>query len=373
MWNLDLSTCLARIRERDPEIGAFVHVRALTPTGAGAFDGVPFAAKDIFDTRDMPTEWGTPLQAGRRPDKDAGLIRRLRSSGAILLGKTHTTAFAYFDPAPTRNPRNLEYTPGGSSSGSAAAVAAGMVPFALGSQTQGSVLRPASFCGVVGFKPSHGLLETSGVMPFAPSLDTIGFFTVDVPDMVRLWRALGYDSAAERPRMLGALPLPPEVEPKMRAAFEAAIRKLGARVVEAPPAFPTLHLTVRTINDFEGARTHVRHRDALRGSKLGELIERGMAITEAAYKEALERMEGARREMARLYEEYPVLLWPAALGPAPRGLASTGDPRMNAPFTGLGVPAISVPMSVAQGELPLGLQMTAARGKEALLLAAALS
>jgi Asp-tRNA(Asn)/Glu-tRNA(Gln) amidotransferase A subunit family amidase len=366
MLAIDLDTCLERIRRMDGELQSFVCVQPLASTGSGPLNGVTFGAKDIFDTRDMPTEWGTPLMTGRQSAGDAAIVGQLRSLGAVLVGKTHTTAFAYFDPAPTRNPRNSAHTPGGSSSGSAAAVAAGMVAFALGSQTQGSVLRPASFCGVVGFKPGHGLLPVDGVMPFAPTLDTVGFFTTAAQDMLELWEAMGYTTRAQVADRVGALPVPPEVDPVMREAFLRAARSLGAPAVEAPPEFLTLHTVVKTINDYEGARTHGQHLERLRSSKLGDLIERGLATPDAVYQEAIARLKQARVEMQRLYDEYPVLLWPAALGPAPAGLGSTGDPRMNAPFTGLGVPAISIPMTV--GGLPLGLQVTAGKGQEAMLL-----
>ena len=161
--------------------------RRKTPFADGLLDGIPFGVKDIFETRGLATEYGSRLYEGRKGTVDAHVVGSLRRTGAVLLGKTRTTAFASFDPAPTRNPRFPGHTPGGSSSGSAAAVAAGMVPFALGSQTLGSVLRPASFCGICGFKPSFGLLSAEGVMPFAPSLDTVGLFTATAADMAELW------------------------------------------------------------------------------------------------------------------------------------------------------------------------------------------
>src|SRR5207247_1227659 len=169
-----VALCRKRIDEREPELRAWVDVSPRDATGSGPLLGIPFGVKDIYETRGLVTEFGSLIYAGRKGQTDAALVTRLRDSGAILMGKTQTTAFASFDPSPTRNPHDLRHTPGGSSSGSAAAVAAGMVPFALGSQTQGSVLRPASYCGVVGFKPTHGLLSLAGVMPFAPSLDTAG-------------------------------------------------------------------------------------------------------------------------------------------------------------------------------------------------------
>ena len=186
----DLDACLARIRERDAAIHAWVHVEPQPATGDGALSGVPFGAKDIIETRGLPTEYGSPLYRGRIGSEDAAIITALRSRGAILVGKTHTTAFAHRDPAPTRNPHNLDHTPGGSSSGSAAAVADRMVPLALGTQTQGSVLRPASFCGIVGFKPTYGALSMEGILPFAPSLDTLGFFTRTVDNSLEVFESL---------------------------------------------------------------------------------------------------------------------------------------------------------------------------------------
>ena len=187
-----LQPCLDRIRTQDPSIRAWVQVLPQKPTGDGALSEIPFGAKDIMETQGLSTEYGSPIYKGRIGTADAAIVRQLRQRGAILLGKTHTTAFAYRTPAPTHNPRNLEYTPGGSSSGSAAAVAAGMVPIALGTQTRGSVLRPASYCGVTGFKGSYGLLSMEGVLPFAKSLDTLGLFTHTPADMLALWEALGH-------------------------------------------------------------------------------------------------------------------------------------------------------------------------------------
>lgn len=361
-------------REGDARIQAWTQLEALPATGPGPLDGVPFGVKDIFETIGLRTEFGSPIFAGRVSAVDAGLVSMLRARGAIVMGKTHTTAFAYFDAAPTRNPRHPEHTPGGSSSGSAAAVAAGMVPFALGSQTQGSVLRPASFCGIVGLKPTHGFLPMDGVLPFAPSLDTGGLFTQTAEDMRCLWERMGFAAHSDAGIRFAAFPAPAEVEPPMQAAFSAAVSRLGASIVEPPPAFARMHLSVKLMQDYEGARTHQetyrRHGVAV-GAKLAGMIERGLAIPEEEYLAARHNVDEARREMKALFASHPVILSPAALGPAPRDLTYTGDPRMNSPWTGLGVPAISVPLPVAQGELPLGLQMAAARGQEALLLRAA--
>jgi Asp-tRNA(Asn)/Glu-tRNA(Gln) amidotransferase A subunit family amidase len=183
---LGLQPCLDRIHAMDPSIHAWVQVMPEKPTGNGKLAEIPFGAKDIIETRGLATEYGSPIYKGRIGMEDAAIIREMRQRGAILVGKTETTAFAYRTPGPTRNPRDLEHTPGGSSSGSAAAVAAGMVPFTIGEQTQGSVLRPASYCGVTGFKGSYGLLSMDGVLPLAKSLDTLGFFTHTPADMLLL-------------------------------------------------------------------------------------------------------------------------------------------------------------------------------------------
>src|SRR5262245_26651531 len=186
-----LEQCLERIRQLDTSIHAWVQVQPEQPTKDGPLFGIPYGVKDIVETKGMATEYGSPVYKGRMGAADAAIIREMRGRGAILLGKTVTTAFAYRTPGPTRNPRNLDHTPGGSSSGSAAAVAAGMVPFTIGEQTKGSMIRPASFCGITGFKPTHDLLSMEGVLPLSKSLDTLGFYTHTPEDMIALWQALG--------------------------------------------------------------------------------------------------------------------------------------------------------------------------------------
>ncbi|HYM12063.1 MAG TPA: amidase [Bryobacterales bacterium] len=374
-----LELCLARIREQEPRIQAWVEVCPQPAQTQGPLRGIPFGAKDIFETAGMATEYGSPIYAGRKGRQDAGLVRELKERGAVLLGKTQTTAFAYFDPAPTRNPRNLEHTPGGSSSGSAAAVAAGMVPFALGSQTQGSVLRPASFCGVVGFKPTHGLLPLEGVLSFAPSLDTAGLFTPTAEDMRLLWERMGFPvDRTDTPPRLGVPAALPELDPAMEWEFRLTatrLRAAGLRVetIELPPDFAKLRAASKLINDYEGARTHrERWREhGLRiGWKLAQMVAEGLRIPSEEYAAALGTVAQVKQEMAKMFEQVPVILTPAAPGPAPAGLASTGDPRMNSPWTALGVPAISIPMPAGDG-LPLGLQMTAGAGRDGFLVAVA--
>ena len=385
----DLDACLARIRELDPSIHAWVTVAPQPATGKGPLAGVPFGAKDIIETGGLVTEYGSPLYRGHKPSQDAAIVSALRRLGAILVGKTHTTAFAYRDPAPTRNPHNLQHTPGGSSSGSAAAVAAGMVPLALGTQTQGSVLRPASFCGIVGFKPSYGVLSMDGILPFAASLDTLGFFTRTVDEMAEVWEALqSYvgrfprrDVPSSEPRtrrtsdFAPGVPDPrPVVEPSMAQAFESALVQLHAAGVRLLPVdlgdmLDKLNGASRVIMSYEAARFHEpryrEHGDAL--GVIATLIRDGLAVTASAYDEARRYVDDCRNRMSEIYKATPAILVPAAAGPAPSGLASTGDPGMNAPWTALGTPAISIPMGTHEG-LPLGLQITADRGDDWRLL-----
>ena len=370
-----LELCLKRIAEGDAQLRAWVEISPQEALGSGPLSGIPFGAKDIFETRYMATEYGSAIYAGRKGSDDAALVTALRERGAVLVGKTQTTAFASFDPAPTRNPHNTLHSPGGSSSGSAVAVAAGMVPFALGTQTLGSVLRPASFCGVVGFKPSAGLLPLEGVLPFAPSLDTAGLFTQTADDMQLLWTRMGH---AERPPLRGlAVPsLMPSVEPAMEAAFRRTVERLSAdfafQIVELPESFADLAPAVKLINCYEGARTHEtrwrKHGRAI-GEKLAQLVEEGLRIRELEYLAALATVAGVKREMSSLLREYLVLVTPSAPGAAPAGLAFTGDPIMNLPWTALGVPAISIPMPVLG--LPLGLQLVSESGRDSALLALA--
>jgi len=370
-----LNLCLERISTRDEELRAWVEVSPQPALGQGPLSGIPFGVKDIYETRELATEYGSPLYAGRKGSVDAALVAQLRKLGAVLMGKTQTTAFAYFDAAPTRNPHKPAHTPGGSSSGSAAAVAAGMTPFALGTQTLGSVLRPASFCGVVGFKPSAGLLPLEGVLPFAPSLDTAGLFTQTADDMQWLWTRLGHAEAMPK-RNLAIPSLMPPVEETMEQAFRRTVERLESqfdvRVVEMPERFSELPAAVHVIVAYEAARTHQarwrQHGERI-GLKLAGLVEEGLSVPADQYHAALMAVAEIKRQMSRLFGQYPVLVTPAAPGPAPEGLHSTGDPVMNFPWTALGVPAISVPMPVLG--LPLGLQLVSESGTDSALLALA--
>ena len=343
--------------------------------------GVAYGAKDIFDTTGLPTEWGSATQYGRVPSQDCELVGQLGSLGCVLAGKTHTTAFAYYDTGPTRNPVAPGHTPGGSSSGSAAAVAAGMVPLAIGSQTQGSVLRPASYCGVVGFKPSFGALPLGGVMRFAPTLDHAGLFATSAADMEFAWRALGANFEQTGSESLSIIDWPPEgqVDPEMAMCFRAAIQVLAGggmsiRRVSRPEFFRALPSALHTVMAYEAAGEHgecYRAHGSKVGAKLAALIEEGLQVGQEAYRRALQTLRSARKAYQQWARRHPVVATPAALGPAPQGLESSGDPRCNAPFTALGAPAISLPMPTGTKQLPMGMQLVSASGNDGLVLTAA--
>jgi Asp-tRNA(Asn)/Glu-tRNA(Gln) amidotransferase A subunit family amidase len=374
-----LEQCLQRIRERDPLLHAWVEVKPEAPTSDGPLADIPFGVKDIIETKGLATEYGSPLYKGRVGSADAAIVRDMRRRGAVLLGKTVTTAFAYKTPGPTRNPRNTDHTPGGSSSGSAAAVAAGMVPFTIGEQTRGSMIRPASYCGVTGFKPTFDLLPMEGVLLFSRSLDTLGLFTHTPADMLALWKALGHSTGREERFVFGAPDPVPACEPEMAAAFQqtlARLREAGIRITSIDIA-----QTLEKLDDannvemfYEAARLHEARLKEF-GDRLdqpvADLVREGLKMPVSRYNEAKRFLAQSRLRFAEIFKSTPVILTPAATGPAPRGLSTTGDPRMNAPWTALGTPAISVPMPVGN-ELPLGLQLTADRGQDSRVVQAAL-
>src|SRR5712664_987533 len=350
-----LDVCLQRIRELDPSIHAWVQVQPERPTADGPLSEIPFGTKD------------------------AAIIREMRSRGAILLGKTVTTAFAYRSPGPTRNPRNLDHTPGGSSSGSAAAVAAGMVPFTIGEQTRGSMIRPASYCGITGFKPTHDLLPMEGVLPLARSQDTLGLYTHTPTDMLALWKALGHPEGGEEEFSFGAPEPIPQCEPEMAKAFRQSIsllRRAGVSIkqVEISEMLKKLEAANDLITTYEGARFHeprLKEFGDRLDQPLAAIVRDGLKISTERYDEATRYVSDSRVRIAEIFKSTPVILTPAATGPAPLGLSTTGDPAMNAPWTALGTPAISIPMPISNG-LPLGLQMTADLRQESRLLHAAI-
>lgn len=379
-----IAQSLERIAARDRDVKAFVRVDPGAKAGSGPLAGIAVGVKDIFDTADFATEMGSEIYAGWRPKADASVVSELKRLGATAVGKTVTTPFASMDPAATRNPRNLAHTPGGSSSGSAAAVAAGFVPLALGTQTGGSVIRPASFCGVAAIKPSYRLLPTEGVKCFAWSLDTVGLFAAGVADV-----ALALALLTGRPELTaeGATPRvgvitqdfagPPEAEgAKALEAAIAALERAGARVRElaAPPEFGAMWRAHPTLQAYEAARSlsweimTCRH---LLPPKVKSELDQGRLISTALYDEARAAATAARAAAGKLFEQADVLVSLSAAGPAPETLATTGDPRFNRLWTDLGTPAVNVPVYLAPGDLPVGVQVIAPYGQDGRALAAA--
>ena len=408
-----VEACLARIAEIESALRAWVHLdtegalkvaRALEAEArAGRFrgplHGVPVGIKDIYHVAGMVTTAGAGAFAHERPRTDATAVARLRAAGAVILGKTATTELAYADPAETRNPWNLEHTPGGSSSGSAAAVAAGMIPLALGSQTVGSTLRPAAYCGLVGLKPTHGRISAAGVVPLASSLDHVGIFARSVEDAALALSVLaGHDpadgfSAAipagdylgalasfERPRLgiprgLFASKASPEVTAHLEA-IAAAFAKAGAAVeeVKLPPSAEAIHDAGQLVMRVEAAAYHrdrfARHRDAYR-PKIRGLIEEGLAIAGVEYVSAQQARRRFREEMGPILEGHDALLMPVAPTTAPKGLTWTGDPGLCAPWSFSGLPAIALPSGLAHDNLPLSIQLVAGAFAERRLLSVA--
>lgn len=346
--------------------------------------GVPFGVKDVFHAEGFPTTAGSRLPPAELRGDEAAAVRRLKRAGGLVLGKTVSTEFAYFAPGPTRNPHNPAHTPGGSSSGSAAAVAAGLCPLALGTQTIGSVNRPAAFCGVVGFKPTYGRIPRDGVIPLAPSLDHVGFFTAAAGDAALAAGCLldgWHPDSGRRPPVLGL----PE-GPYLDCASDLARRHLRAACARLEAAGLRL-LRVAALADFdavrsrhqrllagEAARVHAawyrRHRQ-LYHPKTAALIEEGQAVGDGELARLRRGRLELRRQLEDLMEEHGVDLWltPAAPGPAPRGLSSTGDPVMNLPFTHAGMPAVTLPAGDDGTGLPLGLQLAGRSGSDEALLA----
>ena len=365
----------------------------------GPLHGIPLGVKDIFYTAGVKTTGGSKVLADFVPSFDSTAVLRLKQAGAIVLGKTATTEFAHADPAPTRNPWNREHTPGGSSSGSAAAVATGMCPGALGSQTGGSVLRPASYCGVVGLKPTYGRISRYGVLPFSWSLDHVGLFTRTVSDTALLLHVLaGYDpqdptTSGEpvpdytRAPKSSRAPFIGVVEEFYRKNSEAQVwkntdevlarlKKTGAKVetVKMPRSFAAVHDAHRIVMRTEGAAFHQslyeKHRELYR-PKLRELIEIGSLIPGVDYLTAYRIKREFRRQMDRVMERYDLLLTPSTSSPAPRGLESTGDAWFQVPWSFSGLPTITLPSGLSQEGLPLGIQLVGKAFSEGKLLALA--
>lgn len=392
-----VDACLARIGKRDGELRAWVHVdaagaRAAARTRAveardgrlrGPLHGVPVAIKDIIDVAGMITTAGAAPFAHLRATEDAACVARLRAAGAIVLGKTATTEFAYVEPAETRNPWNLAHTPGGSSSGSAAAVGAGMAPLALGSQTIGSVLRPAAYCGVVGFKGTHGAVPVDGVVPLAWSLDHVGVFARSVADARLAFAVLasrGVDGRpVQPPRIALASALLERASPDVAAQVRATADRLaraGARVTEIklPASFSGIHDAARAVLEGEVATYHearYRAHAAEYRPRTRALIEAGLAQRAVTYVTAQRVRAQFRADAMSLLAGVDALLSPAAPSTAPQGLESTGDPWFCAPWTTIGVPSISLPAGVEAEGLPHAIQLVGAGDAEDELLAVA--
>jgi Asp-tRNA(Asn)/Glu-tRNA(Gln) amidotransferase A subunit family amidase len=382
-----LAQSQAAIDAQENTIGAFA-CRAEQPRaqGEGPLRGIAVGIKDIIDTCELPTEMGAAIYRGWQPRADAPVVMMLKKAGATIIGKTTTTAFAANDPSATLNPRNHAHTPGGSSSGSAAAVAAGMIPLALGTQTGGSVIRPASFCGVAAIKPSYRLLPTIGVKCFSWTLDTVGLFAAGVEDLAR-----GLAAMTERPELAAdAMPVAlrigivtqdfagaPEKESAeaLRIAADAAARA-GAELREL--ALPDIvaqawriHPTVQFFEAHQALAWEYRaNRDSM-PPMLRARLDESAGITPAAYDEACAITVAARAALAETFAQADVLLTFSAPGAAPKGLASTGNTRFNLLWTLMGVPCVNVPAHVADGGLPVGVQVIAPFGADAKALAAA--
>lgn len=390
-----MRNCIERIAVREPAVQAFAHFDAEATLAAarevdagpvrGLLHGLPLGVKDLFDTVDMPSAYGSPIYAGHRAGWDAAAVALCREAGAVVVGKTVSTEFATFEPGPTRNPHDLARTPGGSSSGSAAAVADGMLPLALGTQTAASIIRPAAYCGVVGFKPSSGRVPRAGMKSLSESLDTVGGFARSVPDVALLLSALTRDPD----------PLPTGAAPSPRiglfqgphwASVDEATRALWGRVatrVEAllagsgglavPGWFEPLASLQSDVMAHEAAMslTHERrHHAAQLSPRLNVMLAQGLAIPAATHASNLLRLDAARRQAASLFDDHDVLLAPSAAGEAGPAVDGTGDPLFCRAWTLLGLPCLHLPLAVGAQGLPIGLQLIGRMGDDARVLQA---
>jgi Asp-tRNA(Asn)/Glu-tRNA(Gln) amidotransferase A subunit family amidase len=396
-----VSACIARIGETDGDIRAWQHFdsdKALAEATArdelrrhggflGALHGIPVGVKDIIDTNDMPTELGSPIHRGRAPQANAAVVDKLLEAGAVIMGKTVTTEFAFLQPADTVNPHNPAHSPGGSSSGSAAAVAAGQVPLAIGSQTNGSTIRPASFCGVFGFKPTRGMISRRGVLETSPTLDQVGVFARSLEDAALLSDALsGYDPAdcmsflRARPSALtGArdeplmepilvwfeLPFAERLSPASREGLDEVLECLGARVekLPSPSSFAGVVHHQQVIHEVEMARALQAEVDDhwdLISESLQPALQRGLARSDDEYAEALATMQSMAAFYTEVFNEYDAIVAPSAPGEAPLRETGTGDPIFSTLWTFSGLPALTLPVLVGETGLPVGVQLVGA-------------
>ena len=404
-----VGACLDHIAAIDEQIGAWAFLdpdhalnqareadkTAQSGQSLGPLHGGPVGIKDIFDTWDMPTEDGTVLHAGRQPDEDATAVALLREAGAVIMGKTVTTELAVFGPGKTRNPHDPECTPGGSSSGSAAAVASGMVPLAIGSQTGGSVIRPASFCGIYGYKPTYGRISRHRVLQQSRPLDHVGVFARTVMDVALIAeQMMAYDvrdpdiRLRARPRLVETaaqdLPVEPrlafvktpvwdQAEPDTQEAFAELVTHLGehAAEVKLPEVFDDAVEQHRRIMEADLARSFEREytngKDKLTHI-LREMIERGQKVLAVDYNRAVSRIPVLNQALNQLFDWHDAILTPATIGEAPVGLDSTGSPIFNVIWSLCGMPAITLPIMQGPHGMPLGVQLVGARGDDARLL-----
>lgn len=404
-----VQSCIERIQSLEDTVGAWAHfdpeyallqARAaddLRRSGAstGPLHGVPVGIKDIFDTHDMPTEYGTVLHAGHNPAEDATAVAQLRQAGAIVMGKTVTTELAVFAPGKTTNPHDPLRTPGGSSSGSAAAVAAGMVPLAIGSQTNGSTIRPASYCGVFGFKPSHGLISRHRVLKESQLLDHVGVFGRSVEDVALIAeQMMGYDhqdpdlKMRARPALLEMAtsepPMPPrlafiktpmwdQADEDVHGALEELAQHLGDRVDEIPLGDTYLevldwHRTIMETDLALNFESQYQHGKEQLSDVLREMIERGLQTKAVDYNYAITMPASLRKGLAEIFNDYDAIFTPATTGEAPVGLDSTGSPVFCTLWTLLGLPSISLPLMQGSNGMPIGVQLVSAKGDDARLL-----
>ena len=391
-----VEAALAAIQARDGELRAWKAVdrefalrqarvlddEAKRGPHLGPLHGMPVGVKDIFDTADLPTEYGSPIYKGHRPAADAACVAAARAAGAVILGKTVTTEFATMVPAATVHPKNPKHTPGGSSSGSAAAVAAGMVPFAYGTQTVGSIIRPAAYCGVVGYKPSYGMLSRSGMKMGAETLDTAGVIAKSVE-----LAALLAGASAMRPMKIESFGKPKlgvcrtpnwhHLSPEGANAFEIAVKQLaarGARVSEIEMPFDKLDDAASTILVYEMARglayEFANHRARV-SPMLLDRVEAGATMPYSKYAEALAYAADCRARLKDSFKDVDAILTPSATGEAPAGLGSTGNTAMNRLWTLLHGPCVTVPAGDGPAGMPVGIQIVGLPGADARTLAAA--
>jgi Asp-tRNA(Asn)/Glu-tRNA(Gln) amidotransferase A subunit family amidase len=401
--------CLGRIDEVEPRVHAWrcidrnlvmgqaeaADAHRATGQPLGTLHGLTVGIKDIIDTSDLPTENGTTLDAGRRPRHDASVVSRLRAAGAVILGKTVTTELAFRGPGETRNPHDESRTPGGSSSGSAAAVAAGMVPLAVGTQTAGSIIRPASFCGVVGFKPSHGLLPRTGALTQSPHLDTLGAFGRCVEDVAMICDAMAghdprdpYTRIEAPPRLLElALCEPPlqprialvrqsawdEAEDAMRQAFEefGAEFRSGAKWIDLPKSFDesaAIHNDIMLPGFARYLSGYYARDPGALSPILREAIEEGQQVPAVRYLAALDWRDVMRPTLDEIFDHFDVIATPAATGEALIGLELTGSAAFNALWTLMGLPAVTLPLMTGPNGMPMGIQLVGRQGQDGRLL-----